>query len=199
MKKILVIIIVEISFVSCANRSYETEEFTAIQDIANYFLQENLLTEEERIELDEEVIKWMPFIDSLNSRIYFSDALMPISQIKQDNEWMFNNEYFGTSDSAIFYGIVNSKQFDKLAYREFDKSKIELIKPLKQFNRSQEEIMSDEEYTIFNFSRVCFDDKRETGVLVVNYGKGFKSGTRNGFHRAFLIKKENEKWIYIPK
>ena len=162
-------------------------------------MEENLLTVEERVELDGEVIKWKPFVDTLNSRIYFSAALLPISQVKEDNEWMFKKEYLGTPDSAIFYGIVNSKRFEKLTYRKFDKSKIELVKPLKQFNHSRETISTDEEYTIFEFSRVCFDDQRKNGVMVVQYGKGYRSGSSSGFHRAFLIKKENGKWVYVPK
>ena len=199
MKKILIIITAGLFFATCTNNSYEIEEAKAIQDIANNFLQRNLLTEEEVVRLDGEVIKFKPFIDSLNSRVYFSNALLPISQVKEDNEWMFNDNYFGTPDSAIFYGIINLKRFDELTYRKFDKSKIELIEPFKQFNKSQEKKIADEEYTIFEFSRVCFDDKRENGVLVINYLKGYESGKMNGYNMALLIKKENGKWVYIPR
>jgi len=199
MKKILIIIIVVgLLFATCTNGSYEIEEVLAIQDIANDFLQRNLLTEEIMV-LDGEVIKITPFVDSLNSRVYFSDALLPISQVKEDNEWMFNNDYLGTPDSAIFYSIVNSKRFNKLTYREFDKSKIELVKPLMQFNKSQAKIKTDEEYTIFQFSRVCFDNKRENGILVIHYLRGFENGAMNGYHMALLIKKDNGKWAYIHR
>jgi len=43
MKKVLVIIIVGVIFATCTNSSYENEEVLAIQDIANNFLQRNLL------------------------------------------------------------------------------------------------------------------------------------------------------------
>lgn len=199
MKKLLTGITIGLIFISCNNKSYEKEEVIAIQDIANDFLQRNLLTEEEVVTLDGEVIKITPFIDSLNSRVYFSDALLPISQVKEDNEWMFNNNYHGTEDSAIFYGIVHSKRFYELKYREFEKSKIELIKPLKQFEKSQETIRTDEEYTIFQFSRVCFDSNKENGVIVIDYKKGYKNGSMNGYHMALLIKKQEGKWKYIPR
>ena len=200
MKKILVIITVGLLFATCTNNSsYEKEEFIVIQDITNNFLQEILLTEEVRVIFDGEVMKYEPFNDTLHSRVYFSDALLPISQVKKDFGWMFKDSYLGSNDSAIFYGIINSKQFYELKYRNFDKTKIELKKPLKQFNRSQERIITGERYAIFNFSRVCFDAKRENGVVVIEYTKGYENGTATGYRNALLIKKQNGKWVYIKK
>ncbi len=183
----------------CKDNS-DKDELDAITDIANDYLERNVLKEilePHAIYSEKPLAK--PNIDSLDLKVYISDALLPIAQVKQDNEWMFNDNYFGTSDSATFHGIVNSEQFKKLGYREFDKCKITLIKPFRQFEKSQGKIIADEEYTILNFSRVCFDSKRENGVVVIEYLQGFESGTMNGYHMALLIKKKNNKWAYIPR
>ena len=180
--------------------SYKDEEVEAIQDFANDSLKRNHLNRvlNPTSYFDDEPIE-KPNIDSLDLKVYLSDALLPIAQIKEDNEWMFNDNYFGTPDSAIFHGIVNSESFKELGYREIDKNKIELIKPYRQFEKSQENITADEEYTILNFSRVCFDEKKENGVAVIEYLKGYESGHMSGYHMALLIKKINGKWAYIPR
>ena len=198
MKRLSIIIIVVLFLAACKNRGYYKEEVKAIQDIANDYLQKNLLDEVVTI-FDGEVIKFTPFIDSLSSRVYFSDALLPISQIKKDDEWMFNGNYSGTPDSAIFYGIINSKRFFELKYREFDKSKIELIKPFTQIAKSQEKKETDGVNTTLQFSRVCFDDKRENGVMVIEYLRGYGSDSMYGYNGALLIKKQNGKWTYIHR
>ncbi len=35
-----------------------------------------------------------PNLDSLNIKVYLSDALLPIAQEKEDNSWMFKNNNF---------------------------------------------------------------------------------------------------------
>ncbi len=199
MNKLLNIILIILILCGCNDNS-EKDELDAITDITNDYLERNVLKEilePHDILSDKPLAK--PNIDTLNLKVYISDALIPIAQIKEDNEWMFNDNYFGTSDSAIFYGIVNSGQFKKLGYREFDKNKMILKKPFRQFEKSQEKIIADEVYSILNFSRVCFDSKRENGVVVIEYLQGFESGTMNGYHMALLIKKKNNKWTYIPR
>jgi len=199
MNKFLNIALIVILFCSC-NDNYERDEIVAITDITNDYLERNILKEilEPRdIFSDKPLAK--PNIDSLDLKVYISDGLLPIAQVKQDNEWMFNDNYFGTPDSAIFYEIVNSEKFRKLNYREFDKREIRLIKPFRQFEKSQEKVTADESYTILNFSRVCFDSKKENGVVEIKYVQGFTSGSMNGYHMALLIKKKNNKWTYIPR
>jgi hypothetical protein len=184
---------------SCKDSS-DKDELDAIADITNDYLERNVLKEilEPRdIFSDNPLAK--PNIDSLDLKVYISDALLPIAQVKQDNEWMFNDNYFGTPDSAIFYEIVNSEKFRKLSYREFDKRELRLLKPFRQFEKSQEKVTSDESYTILNFSRVCFDSKKENGVVVIEYLQGFTSGSMNGYHMALLIKKKDNKWTYISR
>ena len=61
------------------------------------------------------------------------------------------------------------KTFKNLKYSEINKSKIKLIKPYRQFEKSQIKVSADEEYKILKFSRVCFDEKRENGIVVVEY------------------------------
>ena len=71
--------------------------------------------------------------------------------------------------------------------------------PLKQFAKSQEKKKTDEVYTILKFSRVCFDDKKENGVIVIDYQRGYESGSMSGYHGVLLIKKQNGKWVHIPR
>jgi hypothetical protein len=183
----------------CKDNS-DKDELAAITDITNDYLERNVLKEilEPRdIFTDKPITK--PNIDSLDLKVYISDALLPIAQVKQDNQWMFKDNYHETEDSTIFYEIVNSEQFRKLTYREFDKKEIRLIKPFRQFEKSQEKITADESYSILNFSRICFDSKKENGVVVIEYLQGFTSGSMNGYHMALLIKKKNNKWTYIQR
>jgi len=196
MKRIARVIIFGLFFVTCSSKNYENEELIAIQDIANIFLQETLIPEE-LVYISEDSILIFPFSDSLNSRVFFSDGLFPISQVKKDYGWMFKESNLGTVDSALFYSIVNSKRFNELKFRNFDKTKIELLKPFKQFDRTQERIITGERYSIFNFSRICFDTKREIGVVVLGYTKGYENGTATGFRGPLLIKKQNGKWVYF--
>ena len=81
---------------------------------------------------------------------------------------------------------------------QFNKSKLTLIKPFSQFKKSQEKIGTDKVYTILNFSRVCFDEKKENGIVVVEYSEGSDGYTMFGYHGAFLIKKKGETWNYVP-
>ena len=147
---------------------------------------------------DEDIVI-KPNIDTMNIKVYISDALMPISQIKEDNEWMFKDNNFSIGDSIKFYEIRNSQMFGKLKYAEIDKSKIKLIKPYEQFRKSQIKVYADEEYKILKFSRVCFDQKKENGIVVIEYLVGFESGMSSGYNGALLIKKINNEWKFVEK
>jgi hypothetical protein len=203
MKRIILTLFI-ISLVSCDN-NYEKEEFKAIEDITNNYLFKNHLNkmiEKPQIFSENEIEEFYekPLnVDTLDLKVYLSDALLPISQVKEDNEWMFDDNYFGTKDSTIFHSIVNSRDFKNLKYREFEKSKIQFIKPYRQFEKSNEKLKENEEYSLLSFSRICFDEKRENGIVVIEYGQGSKGYTSYGNHMAFLIKKINEKWEYIPR
>src|SRR4051812_4036865 len=112
------VFIVVFFIVSCSN-SYENEELKAIEDISNDYLSRNDLSK---------IVNPPPFadsakpktinIDSLDLKVYFSDALMPISQVKEDDEWMFAETHFSASDSLVFYNIANSEKFKELSYKE---------------------------------------------------------------------------------
>ena len=139
-----------ISLISC-NNNYEKEEFKALEDITNNYLLKNHLNkmrEKSQIFSENEIeeIYEKPLnIDTLDLKVYLSDALLPISQVKEDNEWMFDDNYFGTKDSTIFHSIVNSRDFENLKYREFEKSKIQFIKPYRQFEKSNEKLKENED------------------------------------------------------
>lgn len=186
-------------FISCS-KSYEVEESKAIEDISNEYLSRNDLSKI----MNPPSFEGSPDskkinINSLDLRVYISDALMPISQVKEDDEWMFVDNNFNSSDSIIFYNLVNSEKFKELSYKEFDKTKLKLSRPYSQYQKYPMKLREDEEYTILKFSRVCFDDKRQNGIVVINYSKGFESGSMSGFQGALLIKKINDKWTYVSK
>ncbi len=195
--KLIVFILIIIAFSSC-NNSYKTEEETLIEDLTNDYLKRNHLS---RILnpirfLDADTVE-KPNIDTLDLKVYISDALLPISQIKEDNEWMFDDNDLTTGDSVIFQEIINSQTFNRLEYREFKKSLIKLEKPYSQFDKRPNETRLLEEYTIFSFSRVCFDSDKQNAVVVIDFDKGFSNGTMSGYNMALLVKKENGLWKYV--
>jgi hypothetical protein len=198
MRKIFVLLMFTILLTSCKD-DYEQEELKAIEDVANDYLKTNdLLLNPTKFFDDQVIVK--PSIDTLDIKVYFSDALLPISQVKEDNEWMFtDNDFKKTSDSITFFSILNSQRFKDLKFREFAKSKLKLERPYTQFKSSQTKFTADEEYRVLNFSRVCFDDKRENGIVVIEYLVGFESGTSSGYHNSLLIKKKNGKWTYVRR
>ncbi|HQZ26470.1 MAG TPA: hypothetical protein PLD18_14315 [Flavobacterium sp.] len=195
--KIITLIFIILTFFGC-QKTYEKEEVKAIEEITNDYLKKN--------DLDKYYLKPHDFfgkptvpkanIDTLDFKVYLSDALMPINQIREDNKWMFKNNDFSKSDSIIFHGIMNSKKFKELEYREYDKSKIKLIKPYKQFD---ENIRPEDDYSKILFSRVCFDEKMENGIVVIDYLIGNESGYTSGYNMALLIKKKNNKWSYVSR
>lgn len=194
--RIITLIFIIVTFFSC-QKAYEKEEVKAIEEITNDYLKKNHL---DKYYLNPKDFFGKPTtkasIDTLDFKLYLSDALMPISQIREDNKWMFKNNDFNKSDSIIFYGIMDSKKFKELEYREYDKSKIKLIKPYKQFN---EDIKPNDDYSKILFSRVCFDEKMENGIVVIDYLIGNESGYTNGYNMALLIKKKNNKWSYVSR
>lgn len=193
------LILVCLTFIRCDN-SYEIAEDKAIQDFANDYLQKNHLNDIlNPILLMGEKSPRVINLDSLDLKVYISDALIPISQIKKDNEWMFNDNYFGTKDSAIFYQIVKSSQFAELEYRVFDKAQLKLVKPYRQFEKSKEKIPADEKYIILYFSRICFDKNKENGVVVIDYRTAHEGSSAYGYNMALLIKKIGDKWTYVSR
>ena len=198
MNKFLLVFLLVIALQGCKNNySYENEELKAIEDISNDFLIKKDLNKLLDVPDSIDHVKvYKPNIDSLNINVYLSDALIPIVQEKEDNLWMFKNNQFSKSDSIVFYGIVNSNRFKELGYRDFDKTKIKLRKPYSQSEISEVKIVADQEYKILKFSRVCFDDEKQNGVVVVELLTGLEYGTQSGYNGAILIKKENNKWIY---
>ncbi|WP_026727530.1 hypothetical protein [Flavobacterium denitrificans] len=197
MNKFLFVFLLVISLQSCED-SYKTEELKAIEDISNDFLIKKDLDVLLNVPDSIDHIKvYKPNVDSLDIKVYLSDALVPIAQEKEDNLWMFKNNNFSKSDSIVFYGIVNSSRFKGLRYREFDKKKIKLKKPYSQSEISEVKIVADQEYKILKFSRVCFDTDKQNGIVVVELLTGLEYGTQSGFNGSILIKKKNNKWVCI--
>ncbi len=105
--KIIISILIILSFFGC-QKAYEKEEVKAIEEITNDYLKKNHL---DKYYLNPPDFFGKPApkanIDTLDFKVYLSDALMPINQIRKDNKWMFKNNDFSKSDSIIFYGIMN--------------------------------------------------------------------------------------------
>jgi len=198
MKKTLFLLI-SLSIISC-RKPYEKEEFYAIQNILNDYLKREYLENEIRpyIHLKEETNSKFN-TDSTEIKVYISDALIPISQIKEDEYWMFINNYSDPENKKIFKQIINSDQFKKLRYREIDKKNIKLINPYKQAESSIILLKNKEKYHIFNFSRVCFDNQKKNGIIVLNESIGKNGLEIQGNYKALLIKKKNKKWTYIKE
>lgn len=194
MKRILQIL--TLFFIIGCNNNYEKEELNVIKDIANEFLVKNHLNKVLKDPF-EEIYERPLYVDTLDLKVYLSDALLPISQIKEDNEWMFENKSLEKKDSIIFYSLIKSKKFQNLKYREFEKNKVQFEKPYRQFEKSKEKLKENEEYSLINFSRVCLDEKEENGIVVIEYRNGKKGFTIYGSHRVYLIRKKNSKWKYI--
>lgn len=191
--------------------SYEKEEFKAIEDITNDYLKKNHLKEILNPDLNppppgcysydssEYQEAKAPNIDSLDLKVYISDALMPIAQIKEDNEWMFRSNRYNKIDSIKYNEILNSNTFIKLKYREFNKRNIRFIKPYRYFDKYKESEVLLDTYSIFNFSRICFDSKRKYGIVVIDYKTGYENGTGSGYFMSYLIKKIEGKWTIIER
>ena len=191
--------------------SYEKEEFKAIKSITNEYLKNNHLKEILNPDFNppppgyysydssEYQKPRVPNIDSLDLKVYISDALLPIAQIKEDNEWMFRSNRYNKTDSIKYNEILISNTFKKLKYREFNKRNIEFIKPYRYFDRSKESMALVDIYSIFNFSRICFDSKREYGIIVIDYETGYENGTGSGYFMSYLIQKIDDKWTLIER
>ncbi|TCN50016.1 hypothetical protein D0809_24020 [Flavobacterium circumlabens] len=178
--KNIILIIFSFVFLNCG-RNYEIEEDKAINDIVNDYLKNS---RESNINVGEK-------------NVFISDALIPISQIKEDDELMFINNSFKPSDSIIFYQIVNSNTFKNLKYREFNKGNLQLDKPYKQSKKSDLKVTDENVLKIIKLSRICFDDNMENGVAVIEYMVGNEYTTENGYNGALLLKKVNNKWTYV--
>ena len=174
---------------SCSN-SYEQEEIKVITEFTNSYLKNEHLQKLENYEL---ICSENKKLDSFNLKIYISDYLLPISKIREDEKWMFDDNYSG-KDSTIFRNILNSKRFKELTYREFDKNQIKLIKPYKQIS----EYKPLDDYIRISFSRVCFDKKRENAIVLIEYNFHCDKFSVSGFERPYLLKKRKNKWNYIP-
>jgi len=190
---------------SCSNSQYNKIEIKAIQDISNNYLTIKHLSKnrikppppptKENIEIYSEIEEKEQSV----YKVYISDALLPISQLKEDNQWMFDMLYNDPSLDSLFESLENSKAFNQLEYREFDKTEIEFIEPYQQFTDRKNEIGKDEEYLIFKFSRICFSSDYKFGLVVIDYNFGWYNGTGGGFNRPYLIKKVNNKWKVIDE
>ena len=177
---------------SCKN-DYENEEIKALTDITNDYLKRSHLNlQKEYLKLDTLQID----NSELDFDVYISDALIPIKQIKEDNEWMFSNN-FSKKNSILFNELINSEKFNSLTYREFDKTKIKLEKPYNQMLIKNDKTLSGKEYLMFNYSRVCFNDKMDKGIVVIDYKIGDRYGFNQGYNMSLILTKSNGKWTYI--
>ena len=192
------------TLVSCKS-SYENEELKAIEDITNEFLKENdlklILNPPPR---PDGKPSWVPNVDSLDIKVVFSDKLVSINDYKKSDKWIFKNNAFAKGDSIIFNQIINSKVFEELEKRTFNKNSLKLATPYRKVEI--EEIKLEEGFPNIKFSRICFDKKMQNGVVVIDYLYDVKTdqssqivGSGSGFNGALLIRKVNDKWVIVNK
>ena len=197
--RVSIFIFLTLLLFSCTDNRYNKLEFQAIQDIANDYLRIK--------DLNQSLIKPGSQIapDTIkkqdNYKVFISDALLPISQAKENNRWMFDIIYENENPhlDSIANSIVDSKNFKKLKYRKFNKSRLEFANPYRQFVEHKNEIGKDEEYVIISFSRICFSADDKYGLVVIDYEHGWPDGTGGGFNRPYLIEKKNNEWKVIDK
>jgi hypothetical protein len=194
--KYLLILLFSTLIIGCKNQ--EKDEFEAIEDVVNEFLAlKHLPKILNPINFSDEPIVAKPNIDSIKFKIYISDALLPISQIKEDNEFLFLDTLKSKMNNKIFHDLLFSKGFEMLKYREFDKSKMRLNKPyIEIFSIIKDIDIAHEEYVRFSFSRVCFDKDKKYGILFMNYFQGYNNGGM-GQDYVLLIKFDNDKWNIV--
>jgi hypothetical protein len=181
---------------------YRELEFEALEDLTNQYLRQVHLSHLKDYEnmMSEINNEKPPVFNFKDLPVYISDALVPIAQIEEDEKWMFEDRYKDNKNKQLFQKIINSKQFKTLFYREFNKSDMILDEPFKQVYETPPNLKKDQEYVILNFSRVCFDKKREKGVVVIHYTHGYDNGKNSGNHGVYMIEKKVDGWIYIqPK
>jgi hypothetical protein len=192
---------------SCTRR-YEAEEFKAYQDITNKYLAvhdlhdllypppepgpQDFTNSRNIVPVKVDSLK---LIDSLKIKVFISDALLPISQIKEDDDWMFKDSIVYKVHDSIFLSIMNTDRFKRLKYRELNKNELVLNKPYYQIFNPRKEIGTDEKYLLFNFSRICFNHDFTFGLVLIEFQRGTDSYYGIGQLKVFLIRK-NQKNIW---
>ena len=182
-----------------SQNSYIIEEDKAVEDVINsyitYYIEKaNLLPTHDKF--DSAVLQ--RDLNRQHIQVYISDALMPISQIFEDDEWMKNSHYENADLQSLFSQLYKSEEFKQLEYREFEKEKIRLVKPLNQCVECADKLSADEQYSRISLSRICFNENRDKGLVVIEYGIGYEHTKMSGYHGAFLIEKNKGKWEIIP-
>jgi|GEM_PF-2896362 len=203
--RIIFLIFTILILTGCINRNYTNVEDRAIQDITNDYLKikhlsKNRLKRPPAPTEDNIKVEFGIKMEKQDVyKVFISDALLPISQVKEDNQWMFNKMYKSPSLDSLFKSLMLTSEFDGLKYREFDKEQIKLKQPYQQFTDRKNEIGTDEEYLIFSFSRISFSADYKYGLVVLNYSFGWTNGTGGGFHRPYLIENVNNEWKVIEE
>lgn len=203
--KNFILLLALLIFTNCTNKQYNEIEDSAIKDIANHYLTlkhlSNRRIKPPPLPSEDNNEKYVAIEEEKQGvyKVFISDALLPISQIKEDNHWMFDELYNTPSLDSLFESLENSKVFNQLDYREFDKTQIKFIEPYQQFTDRKNEIGKDEEYLIFSFSRICFSSDYKFGLVVIDYSFGWPNGTGGGFNRPYLIEKINNEWKVIDE
>ncbi|WP_019987118.1 hypothetical protein [Rudanella lutea] len=177
---------------------YKNEEFTAIESVVNEYLKIYRLPEL----LDQTNYPGLPplpkpSIDTIDAKVYLSDALMPLAQTKEDDESTYQPDKANSFD-VVYKTLMASSTFSELGYREFEKKAITLQKPFRQIYRPNKDIKEEEQYSEIKLSRVCFNDNLNCGMLYLWFGQGSNYATTS--HTTLvLIEKKKDKWIIVDE
>jgi hypothetical protein len=199
------VLIVAFVFCGCGN-NYEKEESQAIKDITDEFIIKehwNEVVDPSFPILGMKLPK--PVIDSLDVQVVFCDTLSAFSEISSKKRFVFDNNRYNGADQAILKEIMAQKQFEQLPSREITIKKINLPNHYRNVDRS--DLKDGDFYLNLKFSRVCFDEKMENGLVILDLGMGIHGKSK--FKELFqtyknristeltLIKKVNGKWKMV--
>jgi hypothetical protein len=200
-----IVLIIVLVFCSCEN-SYEKEESQAIRDITDAFIIKE--------HWNEVVDPPFPIlgmklpraaIDSHEVQVVFCDTLSAFSEISSKKRFVFDNNRYNGADQATLRKIIDQEQFGQLPSRKISIKTVDLPKHFRNVGRSQ--LKHGDFYLNLKFSRICFDEKMENGLVVLDMGTGFQGNSK--LRQLFptykervntqltLIKKVDGKWKMV--
>ncbi|GAB4029733.1 hypothetical protein [Spirosoma jeollabukense] len=177
---------------------YQDEEFNAIESVVNDYLKIYRLPEL----LDQRNYPILPLlpkpsIDTIDAKVYLSDALMSLAQTKEEDESTYHPDKANSFD-IVYKNLMASSTFSELGYREFDKKEIILQKPFRQIFRPNRDVKEEEQYSELRLSRICFDDNLNRGMLYLYFSQG-NSGAATSHSTLLLIEKKIDKWVIVDE
>jgi hypothetical protein len=199
------VLIIAFVFFSCGN-SYEKEECQAIEDITNDFIIRehwNKTINTSFVVLGKKYPR--PVIDSLNFDVVVCDTLSAFSEISSKKRFVFDNNRYNGAEQEMLKKIMRQQQFERLSSRGISVKSTELPKHYRNVERL--DLKDGDFYLNLKFSRICFDETMENGLVIVDMGMGVHGKSKYKFlsepdknittTELTLIKKVDGKWKMV--